>query len=338
MKYIYAFLFLIAGGPAFASVYATAEAAAEGMSRGKPLDPSKDGFVRGVGFLDIETDHPDVKEGAAITATAVLVSKDTLLTAAHVFKKYHPTSVIAIFYPDIIEYNAHVRTAVEAGKDPTEVLFHGKSILDIAAKLDLATIAFHPDLDLVMVKLKRALPTVPRLPLWLKKPEALVNGFLASYAEVSILGSTEADTPLDRLGKRHISVLDVAEKGIPDGKGGSQVFWTRKWDIPASIDVTNPRNKIFTPSAGDHRLAAYSQPGDSGAPFIMKNGKEYVIAGMYKGKSILFEGPGAHDAVKAGVVSTSFAGAGGADDAVKRTVLSLVTPLYLAAGWIEAHR
>ena len=126
MKYMYALLLVLVGSPAWASVYATAAGAEEGVARG-----ATEPFAQGVGCLMIKT------ETTALSGNCILVSEDTILTNAHVFKTYDaPTDVAVFFHPA-----------------PDKMI--GKSMDDILYAVDVSSIVYHPTLDLAVAKLVR---------------------------------------------------------------------------------------------------------------------------------------------------------------------------------------
>jgi hypothetical protein len=297
MKYMYALLLVLAGSPALASVYATAAAADEGIRRG-----ASEPFTRGVGWLDLQIG------GKTLHANGILIAPNKLLTVKHALLSYKIDSAAVIFHPDIIEFNTHCH---ERPREP----FYGKPVSHIASRLKLDSIVNHPSLDFSMITLMQDLPGVARAPLLLENPkEPTMSGFLTSYSPVHALGIEESVHE----GARHISILKNVTEGKRISDGGTH--WMKFWDIPAGVDATDPTNRIFTPLAEDHRLTAYSQQSDSGAPFVVKMGADYKIAGLYRGKEILPCAP--EDCV---------------GDKMKYVAVSSITPLYLAADWIREN-
>ena len=311
------FLALLATTPALPSVYPTAAGVPEAVRRGV-----QEPFTRSVGYLDLELDPNYGKPEASLTGNVVLLSSRKILTSAHLLRTYQPASAIVIFHPDVAEFNQHCRDVVASGRALAEVPFHGQSVFAISAKLDLATIQYHPTLDLAIVTLNRALPSIPILPLLLNRPEALKNGYLVSYSPIYALGR---QAPLHEF-KRHLSVQDVMERNVPTLAGERMVFWTKEWRVPAGVALADASNKVFAPMPTDHRLTSFSEPSDSGAAFIVSQGGHPKLGGIHRGKAVVMN-------VEA---AATFSGQTTADDGA--ALLSLIVPLYLAGDWIEKHK
>lgn len=341
MKYIYMSLLVLAGSPVWASVYATADAADEGIRRG-----ISEPFTRGVGCLGVVA-----KEGV-FQGNAILISRNTILTNAHLLTGKTLESVSVRFYADIAEYDAHFPKAVEAGLDPCAIPFkgvhmdpkHPKTIFDIGAMIDLSTIVVHPHgLDFAIARLKSELPDVPRLPLMLTRPEEICSGYLVSYSPVSVLGEDKVKTT----SRRHISIVRPKErKKTVEAKDAGPVLWMKEWDMPEGVGVASAASKVFIPKADDHRLTAYPQSSDSGSPFVLKVGKDYVIGGIYGARGFIIAetsgGAGTEAAAVGGgaggaASKATAVGGAGTEDTEKTKAYSIITPIYVAADWIEAH-
>lgn len=308
MKYMYALLFVLAGSPALASVYATAAAAEEASRRG-----ASEAFTRGVGSLDIEMSGRS--KGKWARGNCALIASNKVITGRHVLPE-DVTSVKATFYPDIVEFNEHFRLAVAENREGRPIPpFHGQDIRGMESLLDLESIVRHPTLDLAIATLRRPLCRVPILPILLDRPAALANGYMVSYGDVEVLGH---ERPVAE-GKRHISVLDIEERRllsvIPGGDDG--IWWTQDWGDFAPVAGVSPLAlmETFVPHIAGHRLRAYSKQMDSGAPIIVKMGPaSYKLAGLHVGKQVLQH-----------------------KDTGMYTVLGTELPLYTAADWIREN-
>jgi len=259
MEYMYALLFVLAGSPVLASVYA-AFGEAEGPAKGGAKEGMARGiesFARGVFELDATIENGGVQQ--VFRGNCYLIAPDQIVTCKHLLEK-----------GELLERNPDRLSIV--GNFPGGRKF----------AMPIKTFKAHPDLDLAIATLEEALPSdriqFTILPMLLEHVSP-TSGYMVSVNDVYVLGTKD---PVER-DTRHISILQsVKEEAIPLQHGEpAPVLWTKDWPIPGKGSAAAMADRLFIPRAGDHRLIACPMGGDSGAPFVVRYDGTEMLGAIY---------------------------------------------------------
>lgn len=281
----------------YASTYCSSEAVKEAITRG-----ATEKFCESCGFLSYSVKGSELSKDL----NAILITPDLILTVKHGLIDTNTQKPLELTI-GIFVINPNVTKMCDLSDEDKRKFLQ-------AASIDCLRTYPHPDpnVDLCILKLKKPLNNIPILPPLDSAQEKWINGVFVSFAPPKIMDPRipipsvyDIFSPGDQA--RHIAILHI----------DSVAEILNAIYLTTSLLMHRQNNTYLYPKdTAVHRLNAFSNASDSGAPFIVKIKGQYHLAGLHKGKIV----------VKGAELPEQ-----GYEPA-----LSLITPIYPYAEWIKS--
>jgi len=252
-----------------ASTYTSSQAVIEAVRRGATEE-----FCKPCGFLSYSVKG---SEQLSKDLNGVLITPSLILTVKHGLVDPETKNPLELAMGIFILNPNVTKACLLSDEDKRRVLQ--------AASVDCSITYPHPDpnVDLCILRLKKPINNIAILPLLDSAQEQWVNGVLVSFAppkimdpKIPIPSVPEIFSPNDQA--RHIAILHI--DSVMD-------FLDAVYLTTSFLMHKTHKTFLYPKDAVVHRLNAFSNPSDSGAPFIVKIAGQYYVAGLHKGKVVV---------------------------------------------------